>query len=295
MEKTPPAPISAVRPDRLPVGRLIEPPKTVQHREVFNRYVYKVHLDGVDEPLPVPVDHVAGCTARGDAVEPREIDLEGLVLYTQDVGEIENRLRLAGSRMLNYTAFARKRFRLTMNLAISYQLSRGDVIVVSSAYLFPHNPGQGRGVGTVPTRIVRIDRDTRSGRATLLVEYSAADGVGYAPELKVASAPAANQIVALANEYTEAQHPVTGEAQTDMQAGPGNGYFVVGDTVKVFRRGDWQNRVETTITAIDYATRTVTFAANVNAAAGWAVKLNMKARGYAHLGPFEDGSAQAYT
>jgi len=227
--------------------------------DTINRVEYKARPPQ-GEAFTVTIDDVSAQAATETGAKTREIDLQGLRLGSLHAGEIESILRLAYSRKRALLAFSRRRFKVTIPVGLSYQLSLGAVVTLTHSMLAGANTGQGRGISRVPVRIVEINRRTvEGGSADVLLEYSPHNTTGWAPSLKVETVVDANTVTVEANAFTAATHPYTGESQTDLRLGDAGDYFEVDDAVIVYTEGDWANRVSTSISAIDYATRQVTF------------------------------------
>lgn len=278
-------------------------PTTDTAHEKYNRYTYSVTLPDYDEPASVIIDYQSARAVRRSGVVDREIDLTGLDLATNDVGEIEQTLRLAASRSINYAAFSRRRFQVSVSIAKGHTLNVGDVVLLTHPTLIPANPGNGRGLSGAPCRIIKIRREYsgRSPLAAITLEYTGANTTGYAPALKVASIVDASTVTVEANAFTSSTHPILNAAQSDLGLGADNLYFEVGDDVRIYTPGDWTNGVTTSVATLNYSTRTLSFDDNHGASVGDIVSPGVystataRMGGYAFLAPITGASAKAYS
>ena len=261
-------------------GQMVGGITPVRDDTIVNHWRAMLNYDDVSgEPrltlnyIDVPSQHAYG---RSDV---EEMDLPGINIPGDDIGGAQATLRRWFGWMR--AAFAEKRRAYTFKLPLKEcrTLHAGDVITVThpKAILYDGT----RGLSGELVRIMSMEFDERSNEVALVVNWRNVNGAGWAPAMKVASVTDADTVVVEANAFSNTTHPLTGAAQTDA------GFFDEGDAVQCIPRGDWANRVQTTIT--DITGNSVTFAASHGLSVGDTIRpgryddVSSTLKGYAYL------------
>lgn len=146
--------------------------------------------------------------------------------------------------------------RRTLTLTVSRGL--GMLAQIGATYLVTHPElrgyGDAWGIVDQPMRLLAV-RENDDGTAVLSGEIYGVDATGYNAAATVASVPAADAVITLANVDADEEHPDSGQAQLDCDG------FAAGDKVVYRPPGDHDNAVSLTVLSVDRATRRVTFTA----------------------------------
>lgn len=234
-------------------------PRGTDDESVINSVEAQANWQSGEPQLTVTVNDRDGIS-RNNGTARETLRLYGVNVRAESVSSQRAAvLPIAAER---FGLFGYRRIIVTGGLSYSdaLLLDPGSVVTFTADKVDDYDGSTGitDGVGIVQS----ITRTPATQQARVSIVYWGARVSGWAPAMKVANPMGATpqQLTVEANAYSEAAHPVTGEAVTDA------GFFRVGDAVEIVPVGDWPNRVTTTITAI--AGNVITFAAAHGAAAG---------------------------
>jgi len=231
-------------------------PRNETDEDVRNRYAIALNYDDEDEAqVNVVVSDLRSQRTHGEARE-LSLELRGLRMEDSGANAPQRLLRPLYTRLMAMLGDPRRVWVVRVHAGVGLQLQLGDVVTVTSRYLRGSAWTAG-GVAQVAARVVGITVDPVRETADLRLLHYGSAGTAWNASARVASVPAADEVVVEANIYADAEHPVTGEALEDLDG------FQLGDVVRALPTGDHDmiggGAAGLTITGINRLTRTITF------------------------------------
>ena len=234
---------------------------TVGGQPRANTPVFELNIGSDQKPqLTVSFPDDALLAEHGGRVLVDKVRMRGLRV-PPDPGTVEALLRPLAESRLARLGDESAIVHCIATMPDTLKVHPGSTILLSSRTA--HDPrGKRPGLDRTPVKIVAMKRRSKDLRVEMKVWNPGFNGKGYAPALKITGSAAADRVTVAANAYTETTHPITGQAQTDLD------FFAVGDVVQVIPRGRREDAdVGLTIESINTTTREVVLKDGQNAAA----------------------------
>ena len=200
------------------------------------------------------IDSDSVSESGGDAGETLELPLKGMMFASS---QADITLELLGSIVQPLRARLgrpRLRYDLTVWSDKVFGVTIGSTVLLTSTRAALQDGTEG--VTDLPCRVVEIRADiqravTRLGLMALPMRGNGRAG-GYVPAMRVSLVISPTVVVVESNDFTDAEHPVTGAVQTDADT------FLAADAVSCVPVGNWSGRVTTSLVSVVGTTITTT-------------------------------------
>lgn len=205
-------------------------PRTETDDGIINVIHYALNWVEGESTLSVRVVQQDSVTRYEEAQEQEE-NLHGVTIDSDD--PIAHRDAMLGPALNQFSELAdpRRVLRGSIALADAVTLDVGAVVNVTALDAQAYDGTLG--VSGVSGRIMSIRRQWGDGTAELSIRIYDALATGWAPSLEVAAIIDPTTLQVTPNAYTRTVHPITGEAQEDLD------YWNPGDGAAVMTTGDY--------------------------------------------------------
>ena len=238
-------------------------PTTESDDEVVNLINYRLNYDREDKPRLTVRIADRDSIARYE-VGASEEELRGMTLPSEDPES--HRQALLQIALATFSEIGRPRRVSTATVAASdaLLLDAGGVVVMTASDV--NSLTGSLGVTSVPARVMSKQANWSKNEAELTVRLYDYTATGWAPALEVSAlGPGPNEVTVapggFVNAFTTADHPITGEPQTDLD------YWAIGDVARAVPAGNYAASVAGLVVTAISAT-TITFGAPPGLAIG---------------------------
>ena len=239
-------------------------PKTTTDTGIINLIIYKLNHDKDGKPQLTVKIADRDSMARYDETAPTEEELIGVRLAGDSPEADRARLLQPALTIFSELAEPRRVLRASIPASDAIDLDPGQVVVVNASDAVGMDGVTG--FTSVTGRVIAKKPNWAKNEAELSIRIYATEGVGWAPELEVSAlGPGPNEVTVapggFVNAFTLADHPITGEPQTDLD------YWAIGDVARMVPAGNYGASIAGLVVTATSAT-TITFGAPPGAAIG---------------------------
>jgi hypothetical protein len=206
-------------------------PTTETDDNIVNLIIYKMNFDREGEPRQTVKIADRDSIGRYEEVGTLEEDLLGVRLQQGD--SAAHRAALLQPALAYFSDMARPRrvIKATIPASDALLLDCGSVVVLTATDVYAVDGSLG--VTSVPGRVLEKRSNWSKNESEITVRLYDYNAIGWAPSLDVAVVIGPNEVQVQPNAYTLAQHPITGDLQTDLQ------YWSVGDVARAIPAGNY--------------------------------------------------------